>query len=294
MVNFEKIKLTKGIYNGTEKIELEIPDIKWVLWDGVPRGGKRINHVNYWSILKASDDEEARYIKDKLKNIRAYHMYSYELIKNKIWIFELNDVEKTYDMQMTTSHDLYDTYLKDLVFVQHTKYYRISSVFRIKEIDHPDSVTLQTVSLNSMYCFNRSYYNITTTINNCLPNVINVFSMNSDIQVEVFQGDIAKKWWYSAFNKAVFSYNFDLNFNEGDDIIWDAEIPNTFDMADFLGSCIAKIDTDSEEEVLDNSDILNSIVSEDNLDKIKEIKEKIKETEDILEKILKFNEQFKQ
>lgn len=65
-------------------------------------------------------------------------------------------------------------------------------------------------------------------------------------------------------------------------------------MADFLGSCIVKIDTDSEEEVLDNSDILNSIVSEDNPDKIKEVKEKIKETEDILEKILKFNEQFKQ
>ena len=30
MVHFEKIKLTKGIFKGTEEIELEIPDIKWV------------------------------------------------------------------------------------------------------------------------------------------------------------------------------------------------------------------------------------------------------------------------
>lgn len=293
MVNFEKIKLTKGIFKGTEEIELEIPDIKWVLWDGVPRGGKRINHVNYWSILKVSDEEEAKYVRDKLKNIRAHQMYSYELIKNKIWVLELNDVDKTYDIpQMTTAHDLYNTYLKDLVFVEYTKYYKISSVFRIKEIDHPDSVTVQSVVLNGRFCFSRPCYNIMTTINNCLPKMIN-FLGTGDIFVEVFSGDIASKWWYSAFNKAIFSYDFDLNFNEGDNIIWDAEIPNTFDMADFLGSCIVKIDTDSEEEVLDNSDILNSIVSEDNLDKIKEVKEKIKETEDILEKILKFNEQFK-
>lgn len=276
MVHFEKIKLTKGIFKGTEEIELEIPDIKWVLWDGIPRGGKRINHVNYWSILKVSDEEEAKYIKDKLKNIRAHQMYSYELIKDKIWVLELNDVDKTYDIpQMTTAHDLYNTYLKDLVFVEHTKYFRISSVFRIKEISHLDSVTIQSVILNGRFCFNRQCYNITTTINNCLPKMIN-FLGTGDIFVEVFSGNIANKWWYSAFNKAIFSYDFDLNFNEGDNIIWDADVPDSFNIDDLLS--LSVVDK-SEENVSE---------------KVKEIEKRFKEFEEIFLKISKFNEQFKQ
>lgn len=276
MVHFKKIKLTKGIFKGTEEIELEIPDIKWVLWDGIPRGGKRINHVNYWSILKVSDEEEAKYIKDKLKNIRVHLMYSYELIKDKIWVLELNDVDKTYDIpQMTTAHDLYNTYLKDLVFVEHTKYFRISSVFRIKEISHPDSVTVQSVILNGRFCFNRQCYNITTTINNCLPKMIN-FLGTGDIFVEVFSGNIANKWWYSAFNKAIFSYDFDLNFNEGDNIIWDADVPDSFNIDDLLS--LSVVDK-SEENVSE---------------KVKEIEKRFKEFEEIFKKISKFNEQFKQ
>ena len=114
-----------------------------------------------------------------------------------------------------------------------------------------------------------------TTINNCLPKMIN-FLGTGDIFVEVFSGNIANKWWYSAFNKAIFSYDFDLNFNEGDNIIWDADVPDSFNIDDLLS--LSVVDK-SEENVSE---------------KVKEIEKRFKEFEEIFLKISKFNEQFKQ
>ena len=214
--------------------------------------------------------EEIRLVIDKLDKNHSPYIYHNELQEDKL-LFEISNVKENNSLKLTTSQELYNNFLKDLVFVEvNEKYFKISSVYKIKSIDYIEEAEIQAISLNSRFCNDKDYFDITTNRGSLLKLLSNLIS---EIKVYIFEGDIAKKWWYSAFNKVINSYDFDLNFKNNKNIIWKANIPNNFNSSSIISESFNYLDNDRG--------------------KLKEFLDKLNENRDILIEINKFNGQFR-